>query len=55
MLWDFPKFLRKQPIDDKTLTGGVDSFFLGSSSAGRPGTERSAIQMTAAYAYVQVV
>lgn len=46
---------RRPPLENKALTSGGYSFFFGSTSAGRPVTERSAMQLTSVYSYVRIL
>lgn len=49
------ELFKKRPAENKALTSGGYSFFFGPTSAGRPVTERSALQMTAVYACVRIL
>ena len=49
------ELFKKRPAENKALTSGGYSFFFGPTSAGRPVTERSAMQMTAVYACVRIL
>ena len=49
------ELFKKRPAENKALTSGGYSFFFGSTSAGKPVTERSAMQMTAVYACVRIL
>lgn len=46
---------KKRAVEDKALTHSGYSFFFGPTSAGKPVTERSAMQMTAVYACVRIL
>ena len=46
---------KRNPLSDHILTGGGYSFIFGSTSSGRPVTERSAMQMTAVYSCVRIL
>ncbi|MDD7504694.1 MAG: phage portal protein [Actinomycetaceae bacterium] len=49
------ELFKKRPAENKALTNGGYSFFFGPTSAGKPVTERSAMQMTAVYACVRIL
>ncbi len=50
----FKKAIDKPKVEKRTA-GSSYTFFMGSSSAGKSVTERSAMQMTAVYAYVRIL
>ena len=45
---------RDKPMKDRT-SGSAYTFFMGGSTAGKNGNERSAMQMTAVYACVRIL
>ena len=47
-------FKRKSPVENRTV-GSNYSFYMGSSTAGKQVTERSAMQMTAVYSCVRIL
>lgn len=51
----FRDLFHKRTAKDKALTHSGYSFFFGPTSAGKPVTERSAMQMTAVYACVRIL
>ena len=52
---NFIGLFKKRPAENKALTSGGYSFFFSPTSAGKPVTERSAMQMTAVYACARIL